>query len=223
VFVLSHPIGRCGNRLDGAPGQNQSVVPTPQAIPTTQKPPSSGTADVSVTHTPSTLMGMTFGKEVLSGSLGSIFAGLFFVFWYAAFQRLLQSTDVLVGYTWRYNGSQFHPSFDIRNRSKSRTYLLANIAYTNKGVLAPIWIDNKSLWGIELKPGSINYFEAVAPVRDVHSMPECIRVQVKVRVQTGREFSGAGPGQDRKQAMSRGQRIAYWIRDFFDKNAIPME
>jgi hypothetical protein len=166
---------------------------------------------------------MTFWIEVLSGCLGSILAGLFFVFWYAVFQRLLQATDVLVGYNWSWKGTDYHPNFDIRNRSKSRTYLLANIAYTKKGVLAPLWIDNKSLWGIEMKPGSINHFDAVAPVRDVHSMQDCIHVKVKVRVQTGREFPATGPGLDRKQAMSRGQRIAYWIRDFFDKNAIPME
>jgi len=161
--------------------------------------------------------------EVLSGCLGGILAGLFFVFWYVMLQRLVQSTDVLVGYNWRYKGVDFHPSFDIRNRSKSRTYLLANIAYMKKGLMAPLGIDNKSLWGIEMKPGSINYFDEVAPARNVHSMGDCIQMQVRVRVQTGREFSGIGPGQDRKQAMSRGQRFAYWLREFFDKNAIPME
>lgn len=168
---------------------------------------------------------MTFWMEVWSGCIASIFAGLFFVFWYGVFQRLLQATDVVVGYNWNWKGTDYHPNFDIRNRSKSRTYLLANIAYTKKGTKAPVCIDGKSLWGIELKPGSINFLRDVnvAPVRDVHSMGDCIQVQVKVRVQTGREFPGIGPGQDRKQAMSRGQRIAYWLRDFFDKNAIPME
>ena len=168
---------------------------------------------------------MTFWMEVLSGCLGSIFAGLFFVFWYAVFQRLLQSTDVFVGYNWSWKGTDFHPNFDIRNRSKSQTYLLANIAYTRKGTKAPIWVDNKSLWGCELKPGSINTFREVnvAPVRDVHSTQDCTQVQVKVRVQTGREFPGTGPGQDRKQVMSRAQRIAFRLRDFFDKNAIPIE
>jgi hypothetical protein len=176
--------------------------------------------------------------EVLSGCLGSIFAGLFFLCWYVVFQCLQSATDVLVGYNWRSKGTDFHPGFDIRNRSASRTYFLANVVYTKKGVLsclkantvctkkgvqAPLWIDNKSLWEIEMKPGSINRFDAVMPVRDVHSMEDCIQVQVKVRVQTGREFPGVGPGQDRKQVMSRGQRFAYWLRDFFEKNAIPME
>ncbi len=81
---------------------------------------------------------MVFWMEVLSGCLGSVFAGLFFVFWYAVFQRLLQATDVLVGYNWRWKGADFHPSFDIRNRSKSRTYLLANVAYSKKSLLAPL-------------------------------------------------------------------------------------
>lgn len=168
---------------------------------------------------------MTFWMEVLSGCLGSVGAGLFFVFWYAVFQRLLQATDISVGYKWSWKETHFRPNFDIRNRSKSQTYLLANIAYKKKGALAPICIDGKSLWGIELKPGSINFFQGVnvAPVKDVHSMGDCVQVQVRVRVQTGREFPGLGPGQDRKQAMSRAQRIAYWLRDFSEKNAIPME
>lgn len=161
--------------------------------------------------------------EVLSGFLGGIFAGLFFVFWYAGFQRLLQSTDILVGYYWSWKGTEFHPNFDIRNRSKSQTYLLANIAYTKDRGKTLVWIDNKSFWGFELKPGSINHFKTVAPVKDVHSMQDCLQVRVKIRVQTGREFPATGPGQDKKQAMSKAQRIAYWLREFFEKNAIPME
>lgn len=118
---------------------------------------------------------------------------------------------------------EFHPNFDIRNRSKSQTYLLANIAYLKDRGKTLVWIDNKSLWGFELKPGSINHFEAVAPVKDVYSMEDCLQVQVKVRVQTGREFPGAGPGQDKKQVLGKSQRLAYWVREFLDKNAIPME
>jgi hypothetical protein len=167
---------------------------------------------------------MTFWMEVLSGCLGSILAGLFFLFWYAVLQRLIQGTDVRVGYNWRKcNGTDFHPCFDIRNRSRARTYLLANIAYTKNGRVDPFWIDNKSLWGIEMKPGSINHFDAVAPVKGVQSKEDCAQVQVKVRVQTGREFPGTGPGQDKKQVMNKGQRIGYWLREFFEKNALPME
>jgi hypothetical protein len=166
---------------------------------------------------------MKFWMEVLSGCLGSIVAGLFFVFWYAIFQCLLQSTDILVSYNWSWKGIDYHPNFDIRNRSKSRTYLLANVVYSKDEGKILVGIDNKSFWGFELKPGSINHFDAIAPVREVHSMPDCLQVQVRIRVQTGREFPATGPGQDKKRVMRTDQRFAHWLRDLFDKNSIPME
>lgn len=168
---------------------------------------------------------MAFWLEVMSGFLGSLFAGLFFVFWYAIFQWYLQATDVTVAYNWSWEGIKFHPNFDIRNRSKSRTYLLANITYNTQGKYAPVWIDNKSLWGIELKPGSINHFGEVMPVKNISSIDECLQLQVAVRLQTGRMFwlKGQGPGQPAELVMGRFQRAAFRLRDFIERLALTME
>jgi hypothetical protein len=162
--------------------------------------------------------------EVWSGCIASIFAGLFFVFWYAVFQRFLQATDVVVNYNWSYQqGTDFYPNFDIRNRSKSRTYLLANIAYFKQGSDFPFWLDNKSLWGIELKPGSINFLKAATPVKDIRSINDSVQVQIRVRIQMGREFPGAGPGQERKRVMGIVQWLAFRLRELSEKHAITLE
>jgi hypothetical protein len=168
---------------------------------------------------------MAFWLDVLSGCLGSVFAGLFFVFWYAFFQWYLGVTDVVIGYNWSWKGTSYHPNFDIRNRSKSRTYLLANIAYSKESQTAPVWVDNKSLWGIELRPGSINHFDDVAAVKNISSIEECLKVRVEVRLQTGRLFwlTGQGPGQEGRLVMGRFQRLAFRFRDFMEKKAISME
>jgi len=86
-------------------------------------------------------------------------------------------------------------------------------------------LDNISLWGKELKPGSINFFNNVTAVKNVHSIPECTQIRVVVRLQTGREFwlTGQGPGQDGKVVMGRLQRIAFKIRDVFEKTTISID
>jgi len=154
-----------------------------------------------------------------------VLAGLFFVFWYVFLQWYLGVTDVVIGYNWSWQGTNFHPNFDIRNRSKSRAYLLANIAYNTLGQSAPLWIDNKSLWGIELKPGSINHFGEVSAVKGISSIEECFQVQITVRLQTGRMFwlTGQGPGQQGKVVRGFFQRTAFRLRDFIEKKAITME
>jgi hypothetical protein len=73
-----------------------------------------------------------------------------------AFRWFLLKTDVLVGYGWKWEGPDFHPSFDIRNLSGSKTYVLANIAYTKNDGKELVAIDNKSIWGQEIKPGTIS-------------------------------------------------------------------
>src|ERR1035437_3354243 len=162
---------------------------------------------------------MTFWQEVLAGFLGSLFAGMFFVFWYAFLQWFLQATDVKMGYNWSWNGPNCHPNLDIRNRSKARTYLLADITYKRSGEDAPVWIDRESVWDKELKPGSIMFFNEVAPVKRISSIQEALQLQVTVGLQTGRRFwlKGQGPGQI---AMGWIQRAAFRLRDFFEKWAI---
>jgi hypothetical protein len=167
---------------------------------------------------------MTFWQEVEAGFFSNVFAAVFLVVCYVAVQWFLQATDVVIGYNWSWQGSEFHPNLDIRNRSKTRMYLLANISYTN-GSPAPVWIDNKSLWGKELKPGSINFFNEIAPVKNVNSMAECIQIRVNVRLQTGRQFwlTGQGPGQDGKVVMSRVQRLAFRLRNSIEKLSLSID
>jgi hypothetical protein len=104
-----------------------------------------------------------------------------------AFRWFLLKTDVRIGYVWKWQGADFHPSFDIRNLSRSKTYVLGNIAYTKNHGQEILVFDNKSLWGKELKPGTITYSEA-APVPKINSIGECPEVEVKIRLQNGREF-----------------------------------
>lgn len=168
---------------------------------------------------------MAFWKEVAAGLLGNVFAGVLLVLFFVLIQWFLRATDITIGYSWRFDGTpnqprNFRPSFDIRNRSGSSTYLLANVAYL-KGNQPVAAFDNKSLWGKELRPGSIEFLEA-SPVASLTSLGECIQVEVHVRLQTGRMFwlKGSGPGQLR---MRRLQRAVFWLRNKFETAAVPLE
>lgn len=163
---------------------------------------------------------MTFWDQALAGFISSVLAGMFLVTFYIAIQWFLHATDVKVGYNWRYQGTSFHPSFDIRNRSMSKTYFLANVIYT-KGKNSIVCIDNKSLWGKELRPGSIEFFD-VAPAKNIHSLSECLEVEVSVRLQNGKRFwlKGQGPGVI---YIGRIQRIAFWLRDKLETASVPLE
>ena len=168
---------------------------------------------------------MTFWLEVSAGFFSNISAGILLVAFYVAIQWFLQITDITIGYSWRFDGTadnprNLRPSFDIRNLSRSRTYVLSNIAYLrHKRPVAPF--DNKSVWGVELKPGSIEFTEA-APVPSFTSLDQCMKAEVHVRLQGKRLFwlQGVGPGQIR---LGRLQRMAFWLRDKFEKAAFPLE
>lgn len=168
---------------------------------------------------------MGFWLQVAAGFLANVFAGVLLVILYVAIQWFLQVTDITIGYKWRFDGTQdqprnLRPSFDIRNLSRSRTYVLGNIAYVkDKRPVAPY--DNKSLWGKEVKPGSIESLE-VAPVPTFTSLDQCMKTEVHVRLQSRRIFwlKGAGPGQPR---TGRVQRMAFWLRDKFERSAFPLE
>lgn len=126
------------------------------------------------------------------------------------YRWFLLKTDVMVGYNWGWQGTDFHPNFDIRNRSGSKTYVIGNIAYTRNNGKEIITFDNKSFWGHELKPGTIAHLEA-APVSKVTSLADCLTVEITVRLQNGRGVKGQGPGQlytgFRKYAFALRQRI----------------
>jgi hypothetical protein len=168
---------------------------------------------------------MSFYDEVLAGALANVLAGVFIVLLYVLIQWFLRATDIVIGNVWRFDGSldqpqNLRPSFDIRNRSGSRNYLLANVAYfKDKRPIAAF--DNKSLWGKELRPGTITFVEA-APVRAFGSVADCLQAEVHVRLQNGHIFwlKGNGPGQQR---MGLVQRNAFWLRDKMEKRAVPME
>lgn len=62
----------------------------------------------------------------------------------------------------------------------------------------------------------------VAPVSGIASAEQAIGLEVTVRLQNGRQFwlKGQGPGQLK---MGRIQKIAFWLRDKFEKAAISLE
>jgi hypothetical protein len=165
---------------------------------------------------------MAFWTEVFAIFVGDVFASVLLVVLYMAVQWFLRATDVKVSYSWGSEGADYSPNFDIRNRSGSRTYLLANVAYTKNNGKEVVWFDNESLWGQELKPRSARHDFRVAPVRNTTTPQQALALEVTVRLQNGRSFwlKGQGPGQLR---MGRMQRSAFWLRDKFEKAAIPLE
>jgi len=166
---------------------------------------------------------MTFWDEVLAIFLGDVFASVLLIVLYVMIQWFLRATDVTVAYNWSFTGPNFYPNFDIRNRSGSRTYLLANIAYTRNDGREKVWFDNDSIMDEGLPPGSIRGRKfKIVPVKGLTTAQEAMNLEVTVRLQNGRAFwlTGVGPGQTK---MSRTQRIAFWLRDRFEKAAIPLE
>jgi hypothetical protein len=130
-----------------------------------------------------------------------------------------------IGYNWSFDGTfdkpyNLRPKFDIRNRSGTRTYYLANVAYLKGG--KPIAsFDNKSIWGFELKPGTISQLTA-APVAAFSSISDCLNAEVEVRLQNGRTFwlRGQGPGQER---LGKMQAFAFSLRNKLEEKAVPLE
>jgi hypothetical protein len=167
---------------------------------------------------------MNFWQTTWSNVLGGIAAGLFFVLMYVIVQWFLQATDLTVAYNWRFRteGDVFYvwPNFEIRNRSRTKRYRLANIAYTQNG--QPHWFDNDSVWGLVLEPGSINHGFDVVPVKKVDSLPDALKLEVTVRLQTGRAFwlRGEGPGQ---MGKSRVQRTLFALRGKLESWLVAME
>ncbi|HXX18787.1 MAG TPA: hypothetical protein VEJ46_05250 [Candidatus Acidoferrum sp.] len=165
---------------------------------------------------------MTFWAEVLANFLGAVFAGSLFVLLYRLVLWFLRATDVIVGYNWSWEGTQFHPNFDIRNRSWTKQYLLANIAYTRNNGKEVVWFDNKSIWDAVLPPSSIRHFDNVAPVPKITSRSQCLELEITVRLQTGRLFwlKGQGPSQ---LCVGKLQHAAFWLREKIERSAIPFE
>ncbi len=123
-----------------------------------------------------------FLSNTLADFLGSVFAGVLLVGVCVVIQWFLAATDVEIGYTWSFHGTIETPTelwvnLDVRNRSRSKTYYVANIAYM-KGRSPVAAFDNRSIWGTELKPGTITFLDG-APVQGFSSLkivltPKCM-------------------------------------------------
>lgn len=166
---------------------------------------------------------MTFWDEVLAIFIGDVFASVLLIMLYVVVQWFLRATDVTVAYNWSFDGPNFSPNFDIRNRSSSRAYLLANIAYTRGNGKEKVWFDNDSIMDQELPSASMRGRRfKIASVKGISSAQEALGLEVTVRLQNGRAFwlTGVGPGQ---MKMGRIQRIAFWLRGKFEQAAIPLE
>lgn len=150
-----------------------------------------------------------FWSEVLAIFLGDVAASILLVPIFLVGRRFLRALglhDMKIGYNWKWEGSKFYPSFDIRNLSATKTYTLANIKYTKNNGRDIVWFDNGSLWGKELKPGTIAYLEGDA-VAGLTSLQQCLGVEVTVRTQDGEEFKGAGPGQLGMNPLKKAFRL----------------
>ena len=156
---------------------------------------------------------MSIWQTVVAGLLACV-PVLFF-----GFKWFLLATDVTVSYHWTQSRVGSRPNFDIRNRSRSRTYLLGDIIYKNGGSVPPVAIDRKSLRELELKPGSIKAVQNVAPVAAITTLQQCLETKVCVRLQNGRGIKGQGPGQ----FPGPLRRAAYWLRRKLDALAVPLE
>ena len=167
---------------------------------------------------------MGFWATTWSNVLGGIGAGLFFVLAYFVLQWFLQATDLVVSYNWRFDTvnevTSFRPNFDIRNRSRSKSYRLANIAYTRSG--HPHWFDNKSVWGRVLEPGSINNDLEVSAVKGIDNLQDALSLEVTIRTQSGRSFwlRGVGPNQQGKGWI---RQTAFRLRGALESWMIPLE
>jgi hypothetical protein len=120
-----------------------------------------------------------FGAKSLPGSSRTLGCVVLVIF-YVLFQWFLRATDITISYNWTQEGAGGHPNFNIRNRSRSTTYLLANIEYRKHSDGQFLHIDNDSIWDKELKPGSIRFLR-VAPVKQITSLRDCEGVRVSVR------------------------------------------
>lgn len=158
---------------------------------------------------------MKFWLEVVAAFLGYALAGWIFVLFYLALQWFLQATDLTIGYNWSREGTSCHPIFEIRNRSKSRTYRLAGIEYSN-GKDRLVWFDNKSLMGKELQPGTTIEFPDVAPLRNNTSISECLKLRVAVRLQSGKRL-WLRRERHAQMAMESLRQAAFKLRDFIDE------
>lgn len=138
-------------------------------------------------------------------------------------QWFLRATDIRMSYGWRFDGTidrpiNFRPAFCFQNRSKSKTYVLANIVYKKADVL--LGIDNTSFWGAELRPGTMVHLDAQKPVNGISSVFETSAIEIRVRLQDGSLFWDRAQGG--QYELGRFQRCLFSLRALIEKYGVPL-
>lgn len=131
-----------------------------------------------------------------------------------AVRAFVSATDIDCGYNWSFDGTMdnprnMRPNLDLRNRSGLRTYRMANIKYELRGQRH--WFDNTSIMGKELKPGSIEFINNIAPVPRIALLKECMEMRVSLHTQDGNEIVAYGPGQEQSKLAYRMGRLRIWL------------
>jgi hypothetical protein len=166
-----------------------------------------------------------FWSNAFANFVGGLAAALVIIVLYVIVQWFLFATDIIISYNWSFDGTMdrarnIHPNIQIRNRSRNRTYRLANIIYRKNGAMH--WSDNSSVWGMEIQPGSINFFNDVVPVARLNELIDCTIIQVTVNLQNGRMFWLDGQGMAQLR-MGRIRKLAFWFRGKLEAIAFPTE
>jgi hypothetical protein len=151
-------------------------------------------------------------RDFIAWTLGG--GGALFALYRWALRMFKRATDLDCGYGWSFDGTidnarNMRPHLDVRNCSQSRTYRLANISYELGGVQH--WCDNTSLWGMDLKPGSIEFFNAIAPIPRIDSLKACTCLAVRLRFQDNHEILCHGPGQPEGKWHHKARRFRSWL------------
>lgn len=150
--------------------------------------------------------------------VGIATGGLFFLYkWF------LLATDISVRYNWSFNGTMerpntIRPNLQIRNHSKSKSYVLGGIEYRIGRKRPPIHIDNESLWGTESKAGTIQHF-TVRPVSKIQTLSQAFGMEVSIQLQSGRRYWLKAQGPNQK--YPRLQCAAFWVREKLSRSRNP--
>lgn len=152
--------------------------------------------------------------EIATALFVYVFVGWLFVLAYLGYLWFLQATDVTLDYSWTREGDQYRPELELVNHSRSKTYWVTKIAYQSRAD-GLVWFDARSLMGKVIEPRSAYEFHRIAPVRNCSSIPDCLEMQIRVRLQTGKDVMAASdqPGATGLRAL---QKAALRLRTFLE-------
>ena len=157
---------------------------------------------------------MSTWTEIATALFVYVFVGWLFVLAYLGYLWFLQATDVTLDYSWTREGDQYRPELELVNHSRSKTYWVTKIAYQSRAD-GLVWFDARSLMGKVIEPRSAYEFHRIAPVRNCSSIPDCLEMQIRVRLQTGKDVMAASdqPGATGLRAL---QKAALRLRTFLE-------